>query len=98
MLHIDEQTLAILLASQSISQIELRPAGKGFGVFVCIVRVGEGPTSGMLITSRTKHQREKKPRTWASADSCIEFLRAKAPKEQLPEIKIQINKGECDQT
>ncbi|KLD35826.1 hypothetical protein TB15x_20630 [Xanthomonas perforans] len=98
MLHIDEQTLAILLASQSISQIELRPAGKGFGVFVCIARVGEGPTSGMLITSRTKHQREKKPRTWASADSCIAFLRAKAPKEQLPEIKIHTNKGERDQT
>lgn len=94
MLTIDEQALTLLLQAQSIKQIELRQAGRGFGVFVSMDRAGETPATAMLITSRMKHQRQKKPRTWASVDSCVQFLKSKAA--DLPAIKIHVNEGGAD--
>lgn len=88
MLHIDEQTLTLLLQTQAIKQIALRPAGRGYGVFVCMDRVGEGPTNAMLITARMKHQQEKQPRSFPNTDSCLEFLKAKTA--ELPPIKIDV--------
>lgn len=94
MLHIDEQALTLLLQTHGITEIELRPAGRGYGVFVCMDRKDEGPTQAMLITARMKHQRTKEPRTWPSTDSCVQFLKAKS--QDLPPIKIDVNEGGTD--
>lgn len=91
MLHIDEQALMVLLQAKSVKRIELRELSRGFGIFVHMDSVGSESSEGMLITARMRHQRIKTPRTWASVDSCIQFLRSKSP--ELPQVFIQLKEG-----
>lgn len=92
MLHIDEHTLTVLLAAQSVRHFELHEGPRGFGVFLGIDASDEdGLQAGMLITTRMKHQRDKRPRTWASVDSFVQFLKAKAAMP--PEVRIHFNEG-----
>jgi hypothetical protein len=94
MLHIDEQALTLLLQTGAITQIELRPVGRGYGVFVCMDRKEDGPSTATLITARMKHQKHKQPRTWSTTDACVQFLKGKA--QELPSIKIDVNQGGDD--
>lgn len=89
--HIDTQALTFLLASGAVQRFELRPAHRGFGVFVCIApNDGDKPPKpSMLITTRMKHHRNKSPRVWPSVDSFLTFVRSKTT--ALPEVRIQFN-------
>jgi|GEM_PF-6589888 len=89
--HIDSQALTFLLASGAVQRFELRPANRGFGVFVCIApNDGDRPPKpSMLITTRMKHHRNKSPRVWPSVDSFLTFVRSKT--KAPPEVLIQFN-------
>lgn len=80
--------LKFLLSSRHVQHFELQQRERRFAVFMAINANGDSPAQpAMLVTSRRKDT----PRTWASIDSFLDYLRVRA--ETPPEIRITCNQG-----